>query len=134
MRAELVDITEDCLNYTQVDGANRISAIITHLVGSEAETVRTVAGEPLQRDRGAEFLATNLTRSQASKLLDDADHLVRRLGPLITDARLVAPISLPTLPSDELRPGITWLIGNYGHAREHVGQIQLTKQLFAVAN
>ena len=28
------------------------------------------------------------------------------------------------------RPGIEWLITNYGHAREHLAQIQLTKQLY----
>ncbi len=134
VRAELADVTDDCLHFTPVDGANPISAIVTHLVGSEAETLRTVADEPLQRDRDVEFRATDLTRSQALKLLDDADHLVRRLAPLITEARLLAPISLPTLPSEELRPGITWLIGNYGHAREHLGQMQLTKQLFAFAS
>jgi len=44
--------------------------------------------------------------------------------------RLTARYALPTLPPDELRPGITWLLANYGHAREHVGEIQLTGQLF----
>lgn len=29
----------------------------------------------------------------------------------------MAMFSLPTLPSDEVRSGLTWLVGNYGHAR-----------------
>jgi hypothetical protein len=37
--------------------------------------------------------------------------------------------ALPTLPADEKRPAMTWLIANYGHAREHLGQLLLTKQL-----
>ncbi|MEA3019197.1 MAG: hypothetical protein QOI47_721 [Actinomycetota bacterium] len=68
--------------------------------------------------------------SEVLDALATADRLVEELAPLITRARLSAEIALPTLPPTEVRPGITWLVGNYGHAREHVGQIQLTKQLF----
>ncbi len=28
------------------------------------------------------------------------------------------------------RPGLEWLISNYGHAREHLAQVELTKQLY----
>jgi hypothetical protein len=28
------------------------------------------------------------------------------------------------------RPGLDWLVSNYGHAREHLAQIELTKQLY----
>ena len=28
------------------------------------------------------------------------------------------------------QPGIVWLLGNYGHAREHLAQAELTKQLY----
>jgi len=30
----------------------------------------------------------------------------------------------------EPKPGLLWLISNYGHAREHLAQIELTKQLY----
>jgi len=61
-------------------------------------------------------------RDQLSDLDDEAVQWVPE--------RLDGSASLPTLPTDERRPGMTWLIGNYGHAREHVGQVQLTRQLF----
>ncbi len=48
-------------------------------------------------------------------------------------ARLQRLLSLPTLPAEERRSGLTWLAGNYGHAREHVGHIQLTAQLYRAA-
>jgi hypothetical protein len=40
---------------------------------------------------------------------------------------------------DEMRPrgdrppkaGLEWLLSNYGHAREHLAQIQLTSQLYS---
>jgi hypothetical protein len=49
------------------------------------------------------------------------------------DEDLAARCSLPTLPEHERRTGLAWLLGNYGHAREHLGQLLLTKQLGAIA-
>ena len=28
------------------------------------------------------------------------------------------------------QPGLVWLLTNYGHAREHLAQMELTKQLY----
>ena len=28
------------------------------------------------------------------------------------------------------KPGLEWLLGNYGHAREHLAQVELTQQLY----
>jgi hypothetical protein len=77
LREELDGLDDDTLNWILTQEANSIATIVTHLVGSEAETLRCVAGVDCERDRA----------------------------------------------------GLTWLIGKYGHAREHVGQVQLTKQL-----
>ena len=63
------------------------------------------------------------------QLLDDADDLITELESQIDASRLRAEFPLPTLPAEEVRSGLTWLVGNYGHAKEHVGHIQLTKQL-----
>ena len=52
--------------------------------------------------------------------------------PRLTAERLVSLVSLPTLEPEETRPGVTWLVGNLGHAREHVGHAALTKQLYEV--
>ena len=70
-----------------------------------------------------------LTRRDVLVLLDGADDLVAELGPRIDGTRLTSEFALPTLPTDDVRPGLSWLITNYGHACEHRGQIQLTKQL-----
>jgi hypothetical protein len=56
--------------------------------------------------------------------------LLAELRPRLTADRLDALVSLPTLAAEERRSGLTWLVGNYGHAREHVGHIQLTRQLY----
>src|SRR5271165_712535 len=130
LRDEINGLYDNALNWVPTTGANSISTIITHLVGSEAETLRSVAGLPCERDRGAEFVAKELTMGEVLELLDRADELITTVAPLLDSDRLTSAIALPTLPAEEVRTGITWLVGNYGHAREHVGHIQLTKQIY----
>jgi len=128
VRDEITDVHEDGLNWAPWHDANSISTVITHVVGSEAETLRCVAGVASVRDRENEFVSRWQTRAEILACLDRADLLIAELAPLVTDARLHDTVSLPTLPPHVFRPAITWLVGNYGHAREHVGQIQLTVQ------
>jgi hypothetical protein len=129
LRHELDGLDDDAINWAPTPGANSIATIVTHLVGSEAETLRCVAGVESERDRDAEFVGKGLIRKQVLDLLERADHLITEVEPRIDPSRLLAVFPLPTLPADEIRPGLTWLVGNYGHAREHVGEVQLTKQL-----
>jgi hypothetical protein len=129
LRDELNGLDDAALNWVPTPGANSITTIVTHLVGSEAETFRSVAGVECERDRDAEFVGHRGTGTEVLGLLDRADDLIAELESHIDTARLNAMFPLPTLPAEEVRPGLTWLIGNYGHAREHVGHVQLTTQL-----
>ena len=129
LRRELVGLDDDALNWVPMPGANSIATIITHLVGSEAETLHCVAGVRCERDRDAEFLGSRLRRADVLRLLAQADELIEELRPSIDKSRLVAEFPLPTCPPEEVRSGLTWLIGTYGHSREHAGQIQITVQL-----
>ena len=64
------------------------------------------------------------------ELLDGADSLIVSVNPQLHPDRLMAVLALPTLPAEEVRSGLLWIVGNYGHAREHLGHIQLTRQLY----
>jgi hypothetical protein len=130
VRGEIRNLDEDALNWAPITSANSIAALITHLVGSEAETLRTVAGLVNIRDREAEFTVTRQASDQLLARLHEADRLITDLRTAIDGNRLRALFALPTLSPSDRRSGLTWLVGNYGHAREHVGHIQLTKELY----
>lgn len=130
IRDEIEGLDDVGLNWTPGFRTNSVATIITHVVGSEAETIKSVAGIVNRRDRDAEFLQPWKTREQVTRALHTADRLLAEVGSQIDSHRLSARLSLPTLPPDVQRSGLTWLIGNYGHAREHVGQIQVTQQLY----
>jgi len=129
LRDELDGLDDEALNWVPMPRANSIATIIRHLVGSETEALRCVAGITCERDRDAEFVGPGLTRADVLRLLEEADTLISELEPRIGTSRLSAKFALPTCPPEEERAGLTWLIGTYGHSREHVGQVQITIQL-----
>jgi hypothetical protein len=133
VRAEIEDLDDDGLNWIPAVDANAIATIVTHIVGSEAETMRAVAGVPSVRDREQEFASGPRDGQDLFRQLRTADDLIDELRPQITSSRLRTRVALPTLAVHDRRTGLSWLAGNYGHAREHVGHIQLTTQLYRAA-
>jgi hypothetical protein len=129
LRQEVAHRSDASLNWIPCAGANSVATIVTHTLGSEAETLRAVAGTPSVRDRNAEFRRGDQRRIDVLAQIDAADALLGDLEPALTAARAAIAMSLPTLPADDRRSGMTWLIGNLGHAREHMGHLRLTVQL-----
>ena len=127
LRHELEGLDDDAVNWWPAPGANTIA---THMLGSEAETLRSVAGATTVRHREKEFTRGRRPTAELFDELRAADELIVRLRTEISAERLGLSLALPTLPADERRPGLTWMVANYGHSREHVGHIQLTKQIF----
>src|SRR3974390_1926181 len=88
LREEVSELDADALNWVPTAGANSIAAIITHLVGSEAETLRSLADLPCERDREAEFRVGECTLGQIRDLLDEADDVISVVKPRIGAGRL----------------------------------------------
>jgi hypothetical protein len=83
---------------------------------------------PCERERDSEFTYGDAHRADVLRLLQEADLLLDDAAPSL-EARPWDLAALPTSAAKELRPVITWLIGNSGHAREHLGHVQLTREL-----
>jgi hypothetical protein len=130
VREEIRSLDDAGLNWSPGPGSNSIATIVIHVVGSEAETLRCLADTHGVRDRQGEFSRGQQTVTEVFDELRAADELITELQSEIGMHRLRTLMSLPTLPAEERRSGFAWLAGNYGHACEHVGHIQLTKQLY----
>lgn len=126
MRAQVRGMDAGTLNWRPLPQANSIAVLIVHTLGSEREMIRAVRSLTTERDRDAEFKAESHADDLLS-LLDEADReLDEHLG-AVTPADLTEPRARGDRPP---RPGLEWLLSNYGHAREHLAQIELTKQLY----
>ena len=131
LRDEVRDLSVEELNWKPAPETNSIAVLVVHTLGSEAEVLRVAANVPGERDRPAEFRVTANNAEELLREIDQADAYIEAIAPRITAEDLAAERPRGDRPPET---GLHWLLTNYGHAREHLGHIQLTKQLYAESN
>jgi len=125
-RDQVRGLDHGTLNWRPLPKANSIAVLVVHSLGSQREMLRAVRQLPTERDRDSEFKA-EAEAADLLALLDQADRDVdEHLGAVTADDLS----GMRPRGDNPPRPGIEWLLTNYGHAREHLAQIQLTKQLY----
>jgi hypothetical protein len=127
LREEITDLDSEVLNWTPGPETSSIGTIVTHALGAEAEMLRNVLQIPTNRDRDAEFAAQTHQLDTLLRLIDAADDDWQQLAPGIGEDELRTLRPRPNKPVPQ--SGLFWLVRNYGHIREHLAQLQLTKQL-----
>ena len=125
-REQVVGLDHGTLNWRPLPKANSIAVLVTHSLGSEREMLHSVRSVITERDRDSEF-RVEAEAADLLALLDQADREVDELLGGLTAGDLTED---RPRGDNEPKPGLYWLISNYGHAREHLAQIQLTKQLY----
>jgi hypothetical protein len=126
MRAQVRGMDAGTLNWRPLPLANSIAVLIVHTLGSERETIRAVRLQTTERDREGEFKA-EASAADLLALLDRADRELDEHLSALTAADLTEMRPRGDRPP---RTGLEELLSNYGHAREHLAQIELTKQLY----
>lgn len=126
MREQVRGMDHGTLNWRPLPKANSIAVLVTHSLGSEREMIRALRHIASDRDRDSEF-RVEAEAAGLLALLDQADRELDEHVAALTPADLTEMRPRGDRPP---RPGIEWLVSNYGHAREHLAQMQLTKQLY----
>lgn len=127
MRAAIQDLDAAALNWTPGPETNSIATLVVHSLGSEGETLRIVRGLPSDRDREAEFRTRVSGVEELLRRIDEADALLEESVPAITAEDLQA---LRTRPGRPPQSGLSWLLRAFGHLREHLAHLELTKQFY----
>jgi uncharacterized damage-inducible protein DinB len=129
----LEGLSEAQLNWRPpVDGANSLYVIATHTLGNARAFVLGIAcGQPIERDRPAEFRASGCDAAdlttQARRLSDEIEAALAGLGPSALSRRLLPPQSLwgEGEPQEiSVREAILHVVE---HASIHLGQLQITR-------
>lgn len=128
LREEIAGLDGAALNWSPGPDMNSIAVLVVHTLGSEAEVLRTVHAVAGSRDRDAEFRSTADAVDDLASRLDTADAFLDQIAAEITQDDLAAVRSRGDRTP---QTGLYWLLSNYGHAREHLAHIQLTKQVYA---
>jgi hypothetical protein len=126
MREQVRGLDHGTINWKPLPLANSIAVLVVHTLGSEREMIRAVRKLASERDRDAEFKAES-DAADLMGLLDQADRELDEHLSALTSADLTEMRPRGDRPP---KPGLEWLVSNYGHAREHLAQIELTKQLY----
>jgi hypothetical protein len=135
LRYEVSGLYEAALRWVPGPDTNSISTIVVHLLGSEAEVLQIVRGLPADRDRASEFSARVEDPEELLSRIAALDQLLEESGPQITDEDLATLRVRPSAVRNRTpRTGLFLLLNSYGHAREHLAHLQLTKQLFRQIN
>lgn len=135
LRNEVSGLDEAASSWVPGPDTNSISTIVVHLLGSEAEVLQIVRGLPADRDRASEFSARVEDPEELLRRIDALDQLLEESGPQITDEDLATLRVRPSAVRNRTpRTGLFLLLNSYGHAREHLAHLQLTKQLFRQIN
>ncbi len=127
MRDTVRGMDPAALTWRPAPETNSIAVLIVHTLGSEGEVFRIARNAANSRDRDAEFRTGVASAADLIALLDAADADLDAAAPQITAADVDAERPRRTNPPETMR---YWMIQNYGHAREHLAQIHLTKQLY----
>ena len=123
----LEGLPQAALDWTPGQDMNSISVLLVHIAGSTRHMINVAVQEPSDRDREAEFIAQNL----------GVDILKQRLAENMEDIqRVVEKLSLDDLETTHILPNgrdypLAWgLLHALDHASLHLGQIQMTRQLW----
>lgn len=125
MRDLIKDLDRDALNWKPHPEANSLAVLMAHLLGSERELLGAVRGVQVPRDRDSEF-ASEADLDDLVKMLDRADAWLSEQTDDMTGADLLAE---RPRGNDKPQVGLYWFLIAYGHAREHLAHMELTKQL-----
>lgn len=126
LRDVVRDRDDETLNWSPGPDLNSIAVIVIHTLGSELDTLLLVRDLESDRDRDAEFQVHANDAEMLLDAIDRADVALMEHAPAITASDLEATRSRPGRDS---QTGRYWLLNNYGHAREHLGHLDLTVQL-----
>jgi uncharacterized damage-inducible protein DinB len=134
MEHTLDGLPPEALDWSPGPDMNSLSVLATHVAGSERYWIGDVAGgEPSGRDREAEFRAKSLTAkalaARLAKTLAHSQAVLERLT--LHDLELQRPSSM----HDNRAFSVGWALAHaLEHTAQHLGQMQLTRQLWEQRN
>ena len=126
MRDTIEALPADRLDRVPTDDANSVAVLVTHTLGSELGWLHLAAGRDFKRDRASEFAVRGKSRADLIRSIDDTERTTADLVRAALDAGMATQRERPGGRAMSVAFCLTHAIA---HAAEHVGQLELTKQV-----
>ena len=132
IKSLLEGVPQEALDWRPIQGegelaTNSLAAVITHLAGSETYLMKEIIGrQPVQRDREAEFVTRGVNVSALKTRLEAAAKNAEEVLSPMTEGQLDEGRKL----RDRQVTGRWSILHVIEHTAQHVGHMQLTRQLW----
>jgi uncharacterized damage-inducible protein DinB len=120
------------LDWTPKPGMNSIGVMVFHLTGAERYLIgEVIAGQASNRDREAEFKVKGMdAESLVKRLADNREYIAGALAGLS-----LAELESKRMFRNQREVTVGWVLGHaLKHTATHLGQIQLTRELWDKSN
>jgi hypothetical protein len=129
LRRTVVGLDAEALDWRPGPDTNSVAALVAHSLDAERFLVSTAAGVDVPRDREAQFRVRVAGPDVLLALIDQVEAEVDGFLERIDTERLAMRIERP----GRAHLGSWWLLHAIEHSREHLGQAELTRQLYEQA-
>jgi uncharacterized damage-inducible protein DinB len=128
-RTAVNGLPQEALDWSPGVEMNSIHVLVTHLTGSERYWIGdVVAGEASERDRDSEFRVHGASGDELLQRLSEVEGYIKTALGALTLEKLDEKRIVPT-SGREVTVG--WALGHaLSHTAQHVGQMQITRQLW----
>jgi len=127
-RAVVRGLDPETLALTPGAETNSIAVCVRHTLRSEASMLGRLADRRVDRVYAEDFLNQPTSEEDLLAQIEQGDRVLDDFGEAIPRAALDR---VWERPNGHVFTGIEWLTHHYGHANEHVGHAELTRQLLA---
>lgn len=136
IKSLLEGLPEEALDWRPIEGegelaTNSLGVIVTHLAGSGMYLIKEIiGGQPVHRDREAEFASRHVNASTLKARLDGAVKIVEGV---------LSPLKEGQMEEDrkyrDRTAKVRWIILHViEHTAQHLGHMQLTRQFWLARN
>lgn len=127
LRDAVCNLDAEGLAWRPCPDTNSIATLVVHLLSAEREALLMARGLDPRRDRDAELVPRAEGSHELAARIDAADELLDQMAPAVTAADLGA---MRERALGGTNTSLYWLLRYYGHSREHLAHVQLTRQLY----
>jgi DinB superfamily len=124
LRRALADLDERSINWTPGPDTSSMAGLVTHLLSSERRNLLRATGEEPPRTPG-DISTRARDVQELLQAIDAADVLLAE----VPERFAAGVVDVVQHPVRGAQPTSVLLLDTYGHLREHLAQLELTRQL-----
>lgn len=128
MKKAMEGLPQEAIDWIPGEQMNSLGGIIAHTVGTEMSFhQRAIAGEPFERDGAAEWATRGKSAAELGAMMDQSEAVAERV---LAGLALASLGEERTLRADRKVTVAYALLHNLDHGGDHLGHMQITRQLW----